>query len=104
MAAATDNTIWRSVGGNGWVPLAASGKAKRLAANPADGKLWAIGMNDNVYSFNGVNRWRVHAHQIRATAIALHAGVPYVIADDDEIHKSEGIHGWWRLSTVATRK
>ena len=104
IAIANDNTIWRSVGVNGWVPLGGTGKAKRLAANPSDGRLWAIGLNDNVYSYNGTDRWRLHGRQIRATALALHAGIPYVIADEDEIYKSEGSYGWLRLSTVATRK
>lgn len=31
-------------------------------------------------------------------------GVPYIVGDGDDIHKSEGAFGWLRLIAVATRR
>ncbi len=91
----TDKVIYKSgtVAGT-WVQVM-GGTGKRVAVDITTGKLWAIGSDDGIYVANpGATYWVQHPGNGIAKELAVHNGIPYVIAlSDGSLQK--GINGGW---------
>jgi len=94
--------IYKS-GPGGWAPLPGEGTAKRIAVDPGSGKLWVIGMNDGIWSYNGNGGWNEHPHEGRGKDIVVHKGKPYVIGTDFNVWKSVGAAGWAQINVVESQ-
>ena len=94
--------IYRSVPG-GWAPLPGEGTAKRIAVDAGSGKLWVIGMNDGIWSYNGNGGWNEHPQEGRARDIVVHKGKPYVIGTDYNVWQSVGAAGWAQINVVESQ-
>lgn len=89
-----DNRVWQGQATQ-WVALPNSPGCKRIAADPSDGRLWVVTLDDRIMSLQlGQSPWIEHAGGGRAKDICVRGSRPYVIGSDDRIWRSEGPNGW----------
>ena len=74
----------------GWVQT--SQTAKRLTVDESTGKVWVIGLDDKVYSFNPATLvWSAQTPtSSTGKDIAVAQGIPYIIGMDDRVWKHNG--------------
>ena len=86
--------------GTTWTLLPGEGRAKRIAVDAANGQLWAIGMNDGIWSYAGSAGWNEHAEEGRGKDLLIFRNTPFIIGTDDNVWQSAGTAGWNHLNIV----
>jgi len=80
------------------------GPLRRLALDRANLKLWALVGEGRIFSrAAGASFWVEHPQAGRGKEIAVHAGLPYVIGNDNGLWRSAGDAGWQSLSVLQPR-
>lgn len=85
---------------NQWTFISKSNNTKKLY-NEKD-KLWALGLDNGIYSFDGQN-WNAYTGGGQGVDIAARNGIPYVIGMDGNIYKGTGT-SWTMLNTTGSGK
>ena len=80
----------RTTGGVVWDLLPGGGYAKQITSE-ANGKLWVIGTDNTIFSYNG-SAWIQYPNGA-GLDVAAYNGTPYVIGMDNQIYKGNG-HGF----------
>ena len=85
-----DDAVYEGSNGKFFEKLPGGSKGKKIYCDNKTGKVWVIGLDDKIYSFNG-KHFIEYPGDGRAKEIAVYDGVPYLIGMDDAVY--EGSNG-----------